>query len=115
VNAGDRFEIRADYAHTGTQGGFTVGVSWSGTQLVSRVLAAAETVLVTRAEVAAGQWSATTWGGATAAQSGAGALLTGATPGQAVTITFTGSAGLTGSDIVGLTSYTVLRYRRAGQ
>jgi hypothetical protein len=113
LGAGDRFESRADYAHSGSQGGFSATVTWGSAAILNRTAAAEETALAGRSEVTFGegtaQWAATSWGASSAPSHAAGAVAQPA--GQGVLITFSASTAAAGPDTVRLRSYTVIRYR----
>ena len=112
LGAGDRLEVLFDYAHTGTQSGFTAVVKWGGTTVASRDAAAAETLVTGRAEAAVGEdgvqigvqsWGATlpmAVGVVTAADSTAAPL----------TIDFRGKLATASADTLKLKTFTVLRY-----
>lgn len=108
--AGDRIEIRFDYAHSGAAGGFSIETHWGGTTIVHRDASAVETLLTGRAGVgilaSSAQLSSESWGASTAfsvnAEVAADAWANG------LTISFLGSAS-DGADKLTLNNFTVVR------
>lgn len=111
--AGDRVEIRAEFAHQGTAAGFSAAVQWGASTLLSRSLAASETVLSVRSDAViyssgAAQWSVQSWGGSAALSTAAGSASTAIL--DPITIRFNGWLASAGSDQAILRNFTVLRY-----
>lgn len=108
--AGDRVEIRFDYAHQGTGGGVSVEVDWGGTAMVHRDTAAAETLITGRADAAilasGAQLSAESWGATLAFAAGAATAADSYAAG--LTVNFMGSVAQSG-DTVTLNNFTVVR------
>ena len=109
--AGDRVEAQFDYSHTGTQGGFTVSVTWGATQVLNRSASAGETLASGKIEAAVAddgtQISAQTWGGTLALA--AGVVNATDAAGGGLTIDFRGSLATAG-DTLKLRQFTVVRY-----
>jgi len=108
---GDRLEIRFDYAHSGTAGGFSIEVHWGATTIVHRDALLTETLLTGRADAAvlasSSQLSSETWGGSTlpfltTAVVAADAYASG------ISIVFEGLTA-NGSDTLTLNNFTVVR------
>jgi hypothetical protein len=111
LNAGDRFELKFDYAHNGSSSGFAMQVLWGGLVLLSRNGSTADTVVTGNGSLAlaggATQWSNQSWGNSLVFTAGAGSWTPAAGP---VTVEFRGNL-LTGSaDTIAVTGYTVTRY-----
>jgi hypothetical protein len=111
LSPGDRLEIRFDYAHSGTAGGFSVEVHWGSTTIVHRDALLTETLLAGRADagilISSAQLSSETWGGSTLAFSvnavaAADAFVNG------ITVDFRGLTA-NGGDTLTLTNFTVVR------
>jgi len=107
---GDRVEIRFNYAHTGSGGGFSSEVHWGGSLVLHRDLGAAETLLMGSADAAivpaGAQIGLQNWGSsaplAVSAQTAAGAYANG------VTVLFLGAVS-NGSDTVALSNFSMVR------
>ncbi|MGE5489274.1 MAG: hypothetical protein ACM3ZB_15775, partial [bacterium] len=112
LKAGDRVDIRFDYAHTGTSSQFAIDVRWGGTSLLARTAAAAETAVSGRADAgvhaSGAQWSTQSWGTSESFAVAAGDA--GDSVAQALTVDFLGRILAAGADIVTLKNFTVLRY-----
>ncbi len=111
LSQGDRLEIRFDYAHSGTAGGFSVEVHWGSTTIVHRDALSTETLLAGRADAgipaSGAQLSSETWGGSTLAFS-ANAALAADSYANGITVDFRGLTG-NSSDTLTLTNFTVVR------
>jgi hypothetical protein len=112
LRAGDRFEIRFDYAHAGNTAGFTVQAGWSGTTLASQTAPASESIVTGRSDVAiltnGVQWNSQSWGASLSFAATAGNASFNANL-PAVVELFGQMAGST-SETIALTNFTVLRY-----
>jgi hypothetical protein len=108
---GDRLEIRFDYAHSGTAGGFSIEVHWGGTTIVHRDALLTETLLAGRADAgilaASSQLSSQTWGGSTLAF-GVTAVAAADAFANGITINFLGLTA-NGGDTLTLTNFCVVR------
>jgi hypothetical protein len=114
LKAGDRVEIRFDYAHSGVQSGFTFTVKWGADTVLSRSAAAGESLISGRADAGAGasstQLSAQSWGTSLAMAAVAGVATD---PLDAsLTIRFSGNLAQTGGDSLTLSNFTVMKYSR---
>jgi hypothetical protein len=111
LKAGDRVEVRFDFAHAGQQSGFDFGVNWGGTTVVSRNAPPEETLIAGRCEAGVSgdgtQISVQSWGGTLAVASGVAAAA--ALPEQAVTVDFRGRVAQAGDSLT-LKNFTVVRY-----
>jgi len=108
--SGDRIEVRATFAHSGTATGFSFQVNWGNTAILSRTGGALDSGAVGRADAAitaaGAQVSIESWGSVLPLQVG---ILN--APAQAgVAVVFLGELSQAGSDSVTLTNFTVLRY-----
>jgi hypothetical protein len=108
--AGDRVEIRFDYAHQGAAGGFSIEVDWGATTLVHRDAAASETLVTGRGSAAilasGAQLSAESWGTTLALAAGAASAADNYSAGIAVN--FMGSVAKSGDSVV-LNGFSVVR------
>jgi hypothetical protein len=108
---GDRLEIRFDYAHSGTAGGFSIEVHWGGTTIVHRDALLTETLLAGRADAgilaSSAQLSSETWGGSTLAFS-VTAVTAADVFANGITVDFRGLTA-NGGDTLTLTNFTVVR------
>jgi hypothetical protein len=114
LKAGDRVEIRFDYAHTGAQSGFLFAITWGSSPMLSRTTEAGESLATGRAEAAVGtsstQLSAQSWGTSLALGTSIGAATDSlAAP---LTIRLSGNLLQPSGDSLSLTGFTVLRYSR---
>jgi hypothetical protein len=111
LSQGDRLEIRFDYAHSGTAGGFSIEVHWGGTIIVHRDALLTETLLAGRADAgvlaASSQLSSETWGGSTLAFSVTAVAAADAFA-NGITVNFLGLTA-NGGDSLTLTNFTVVR------
>jgi hypothetical protein len=111
LSQGDRLEIRFDYAHSGTAGGFSIEVHWGGTTIVHRDALPTEALLAGRADAgilaSSAQLSSETWGGSTLAFS-VTAVAAADAFGNGITVDFRGLTA-NGSDTLTLTNFTVVR------
>jgi hypothetical protein len=111
LSQGDRIEIRFDYAHSGTAGGFSIEVHWGATTIVHRDALLTETLLTGRADAgvlpSTAQLSSETWGGSTLAFS-VNAVLAADVYANGIAIAFEGLAA-SGSDTLTLSNFTVVR------
>jgi hypothetical protein len=107
---GDRIEIRFTLAHTGTASGFDVQLNWGDTTVLARHGGAQDTAVAGQAEAAlsssGAQVTAQSWGTVLAFLPG---IVT-AGPQTAVKVDLLGAVSIAGTDSIGLTNYTVLRY-----
>ncbi len=113
LETGDRIEIEYHYTHSGSALGFTGQVQVAGTTVATRTAAATESLLAGRTSFAlhsGGQtWDTTSWGSATLAFAAAAGTAS-INPTQAVTISFQGQMGGSGSDTLTISNFTVIRY-----
>jgi len=111
LSQGDRLEIRFDYAHSGTAGGFSIEVHWCATTIVHRDALLTETLLTGRADAgvlpSTAQLSSETWGGSTLPFS-VNAVLAADVYANGIAIAFEGLAA-SGSDTLTLSNFTVVR------
>jgi hypothetical protein len=111
LSQGDRLEIRFDYAHSGTAGGFSIEVHWGGTTIVHRDALLTETLLAGRADAgilaASSQLSSETWGGSTLAFSVTAVAAADAFA-SGISVNFLGLTA-NGGDSLTLTNFTVVR------
>ncbi len=110
LSQGDRIEIRFDYAHGGTAGGFSIETHWGGTTIVHRDAVSTETLVAGRADAGVltsnAQLSSETWG--TALAFSANAVVAGDAYANGLTVTFLGLvAG--GGDTLTLSNFAVVR------
>jgi len=112
IGAGDRIEVRFQYAHAGASVGFTGEVRFGGSTLASRAGSSGEAAFVGRLELgvyAGGQsWNLESWGSSLSLATGAGT--SGEDTSQAVTISFRGQMASGTSDSLVLRNFTVVRY-----
>jgi hypothetical protein len=112
LRTGDRIEVDAQYAHTGTSTGFSGELHWGGSTVVARSAASGETALAARVMFgvyAGGQsWDGQTWGNILSFVASAG--VTSEDTSQALTISFRGQMAGSTSDTVILRNFTVIRY-----
>jgi hypothetical protein len=110
LSQGDRIEIRFDYAHGGTAGGFSIETHWGGTTIVHRDAASTETLIAGRADAGVlasnTQLSSQTWG--TALAFSANAAVAGDGYSNGLTINFMGLAANSGDSLT-LNNFTVVR------
>ena len=110
LSQGDRIEIRFDYSHSGTAGGFSIETRWGATTIVHRDAPSTETLATGRAGAgilaASTQLSATTWGSALTITSNA--VVAADTFVNGLNIDFRGSVA-NGGDTVTLNNFTVVR------
>jgi hypothetical protein len=110
LSQGDRIEIRFDYSHGGSAGGFSIETHWGATTIVHRDALASETLLAGRADAGVlpsnAQLSSETWG------SSLGLAVTAVVAGDAyaggLTIDFRGLVA-NGGDTLTLNNFTVVR------
>lgn len=111
LSQGDRLEIRFDYAHSGTAGGFSIEVHWGATTVVHRDALLTETLVTGRADAgvlpSTAQLSSETWGGSTLAFS-VNAVLAADVYANGIAIAFEGLAA-SGGDTLTLSNFTVVR------
>jgi hypothetical protein len=114
LKAGDRVEIRFDYAHTLALSGFTFRVQWGGTTVITRDAAPGDALISGRADAAVGssmtQLSAQSWG--TALPLAAALGVTAEALDAPITVSFSGNLAQPTGDSLGLSNFTVLRYSR---
>lgn len=110
LSQGDRIEIRFDYAHGGTAGGFSIETHWGGTTIVHRDAVSTETMVAGRADAGVlasnAQLSSETWG--TALAFSANAVAAGDAYANGMTINFLGLVA-NGGDTLTLNNFTVVR------
>jgi hypothetical protein len=108
---GDRVEIRFDYSHSGTAGGFSIEVDWGATTIVHRDALAAETLVSGRADAgvlpSSAQLSSQTWGASTLAFSVNAAVAADAYA-NGIVVAFQGLTA-NGNDTLTLNNFTVVR------
>jgi hypothetical protein len=114
LHAGDRVEIRFDYAREGGTSPFSVQVVWGGSTVVSRGGTADDQMLTGHVDLGlyegGAQWSAITWGGSTVGLvAGAGAAPDTYTAGFRISMRAQLASSPT-TDAVKLRSFTVIRY-----
>jgi hypothetical protein len=111
LSPGDRLEIRFDYAHSGTAGGFSIEVHWGSTTIVHRDALLTEALLAGRANaailVSSAQLSSETWGGSTLAFS-VNAVAAADAFANGITVDFRGLTA-NGGDTLTLTNFTLVR------
>jgi hypothetical protein len=108
--SGDRIEVRATFAHSGTTTGFSFQVNWGTTTILARSGAPQDSGAAGRADAAitagGAQVSIESWGSVLPFQAG---ILN--APAQAgLEVIFLGEVSQAGSDSITLTNFTVLRY-----
>jgi hypothetical protein len=112
LKAGDRVEVRFDYAHGGTQSSFDFILNWGGTTVVSRSAGAQETLVTGRCEAGVAgdgtQIGVQSWGGTLAVA--AGVAVAPNLAGDAVKVDFRGRLTAAGEDSLALKNFTVVRY-----
>lgn len=110
LSQGDRIEIRFDYAHGGSSGGFSVEAHWGDTIILHRDATPAETLLALRSDAAvlasSTQLSSQSWGATLSLAANAAAAADSYAAG--LTINFMGSVA-NGADTLTLTNFTVVR------
>jgi hypothetical protein len=108
---GDRLEVRFDYAHSGSAGGFSIEVHWGSTTIVHRDALLTEALLTGRADAgilaSSAQLSSETWGGSTLAFS-VNAVAAADPFATGITVDFRGLTA-NGGDTLTLTNFTVVR------
>ena len=117
LRSGDRLEIQAGYAHTGSTAGFGAQVNVGGTPVVARSGAASDSLLTAHItfgiSMTGQQWDTLSWGsGGVAFQAVAGTASENIA--QDLTIDFRGQMNGTGTDSVALNNFTVLHYPAQG-
>jgi hypothetical protein len=110
LKAGDRIEVRFNFAHTGTASAYDLTVNWGSTTVLARHGSKQDSAVAGQAEAAIGgtgaQISVQSWGTALGFLPGISS-----SPVQAgLRVDFQGRLSTAGSDTVGLTNFTVLRY-----
>jgi hypothetical protein len=110
LSQGDRIEIRFDYIHSGTAGGFSIEPHWGATTIVHRDAPASEGLVAGRADAgvltANAQLSSQTWGAALTFS--ANAVVAGDTYINGLSIDFRGLVS-GGGDSLTLSNFTVVR------
>jgi hypothetical protein len=110
LSQGDRIEIRFDYAHGGTAGGFSIETHWGGTTIVHRDAASTETLVAGRADAgvltSSAQLSSQTWG--TVLAFSANAVVAGDAYASGLTVSFLGLVA-NAADSLTLNNFTVVR------
>lgn len=114
LKAGDRVEIRFDYAHEGTSTNFTVGLRYGATMVFSRTILSSELLLTGRAEAAiydaGAQLSGQTWG--TMVETVNTLVTASDAIGANITIDFLAAMAQQTTDSVALRNFTVIRYSK---
>lgn len=110
LSQGDRIEIRFDYAHGGSAGGFSIETHWGGTTIMHRDAASVEMLAAGRADAgvlaSSAQLSSETWG--TSLPFSANSAVAADAYANGLTINFMGLvAG--GGDTLTLSNFTVVR------
>jgi hypothetical protein len=109
--AGDRVEIRFDFAHEGSASGFTFALRWGATTVVERANASGETMATGRAEAglhgSGAQVGVQSWGTQLPLAAGVAAAADSYSGG--LTIEFVGKVDQEGADTVALRNYAVVR------
>lgn len=112
VSAGDRIEVRYQFAHQGTSTGFTPQVAWGGVPIVSRTATAADTGFAGTLDFEIGAstqtWSGQSWGSSLAFTAALGSAS--ANTALSLTISFMGQMSGSTSDSMTLSNFTVVRY-----
>lgn len=110
LNPGDSIEVRFNFTHTGTTTGFSLGVNWGSTTILSRTGSPQDAAVVGRADAGinstGAQLTVESWG--TVLPFLPGIVNTPAQSG--LEITFQAAMSTVGPDSVALSNYTVLRY-----
>jgi hypothetical protein len=112
LSAGDRLEVRFNFAHSGTTVGFSTTVRVGTTTLMTRTGGPLETSVAGNASFSVGTtgqvWNAQTWSSAPAEALAVGTATENiAAP---VTFDFRGNMVSAGADSINLANFTVLRY-----
>lgn len=111
LKAGDRVDIRFDYSHQGSSGGFQITVRWGSTTVLALPGGPSATLVSGRAEAAVGasavQWSVQSWGSGLSFTAASGRATDSLA--AALTIEFLGRVD-SAADTVSLENFTVLRY-----
>jgi len=112
LKAGDRVEIRFDYAHSGGSTAFTVQVTWGASTLTSRTGAASDALISGRSglgvHASGSQWASETWNG-----QGANTLTIGNAAdniSSAIAVRFLANFSGSTSDSITVRNFSVLRY-----
>jgi hypothetical protein len=110
LKAGDRIEVRFSFAHTGTASAYDLIVNWGSSTVLARHGSKQDAAVAGQAEAAisgaGAQISVQSWGTALGFLPGISS-----SPVQAgLKVDFQGRLSTAGSDTVGLTNFTVLRY-----
>ncbi len=112
LQAGDRVEIRADYAHAGSGVGFSFEVKWGGSTLATRAASASDHAATLKGEAAlavgGAAWSVQSWGTLLGFLAAAGSASDGID--TDLTISFLGRMAGQTTESIALQGYTVLRY-----
>ncbi len=110
LSQGDRVEIRFDYAHGGSAGGFSIEPHWGGTTIIHRDALSTETLVAGRADAgvlaSSAQLSSQTWG--TVLAFAVNAVAAADVYSNGLTIDFRGSVA-NGGDRLTLSNFTVVR------
>jgi hypothetical protein len=110
LSQGDRIEIRFDYSHSGTAGGFSIETHWGATTITHRDAPSTETLATGRADAgilaASAQLSAQTWGSALTVTSNV--VVAADTFANGLNVDFRGSVA-NGGDTVTLNNFAVVR------
>jgi hypothetical protein len=111
LGAGDRVEIRFDFTHQGSAGGFTAAVQWGSSTVLSRNGSAADAQVSGHADAGLTATGATlsyqSWGTTLSFVAGVGSSTLDYT--QGVTVNFLGMTALSGETVT-LSNYTVVRF-----
>ncbi len=110
LSQGDRIQIRFDYSHSGTAGGFSIETHWGATTITHRDAPSTETLATGRAEAgiltASAQLSSQTWGATLALTTNA--VVAADTFANGLSIDFRGSVA-NGGDTLTLNNFAVVR------
>jgi hypothetical protein len=112
LSAGDRLEVRFNYAHSGTTVGFSTTVRVGGTTLMTRTGGALETAVAGSASFSLGTsgqvWNTQTWSSVPALALSLGTATEDIT--MPLTLDFRGNVTSGSADSINLVNFTVLRY-----
>jgi hypothetical protein len=110
LRAGDRIEVRFNFAHSGTVSGFNLQLNWGNTTILARTGAAQDAAVAGRADAAitlsGAQTSVQSWGTVMPFLPG----IVNAPAQSGVRLDFRAALVKGGTDSVSLTNFTVLRY-----
>ncbi|HUQ93277.1 MAG TPA: hypothetical protein VM120_16465 [Bryobacteraceae bacterium] len=111
VRPGDRFEVRFDLAHTGSDSAFAYSVNWGAAVLTARSTPGTETGASGRTDAMPQgsdlYWNWQSWGSASPVLAGTGSA--GSVPAGAIDVELMGQMSTTTSDSISLKNLTVIR------